>query len=133
VNLSAPVLTINTVSDDDVINNAEKGQELTISGTAIGLATGAVVTIMLNGKAWSATVDGSGNWTTTVPAEQVGLLGEALYEITAFATDGVGNSSSTAHTVTVESVLPGVIINTIAGDDVVNAAEVAAGQSISGK
>ncbi|MGG5839727.1 Ig-like domain-containing protein, partial [Huaxiibacter chinensis] len=133
VNLSAPVLTINTVSDDDVINNAEKGQELTISGTAIGLATGAVVTIMLNGKAWSATVDGSGNWTTTVPAEQVGLLGEALYEITASATDGVGNSSSTTHTVTVESVLPGVIINTIAGDDVVNAAEVAAGQSISGK
>lgn len=32
----------------------------------------------------------------------------------------------------VESVLPGVIINTVAGDDVINAAELAAGQSISG-
>ena len=132
VNLSAPVLTIDTVSGDDVINSTEKTQDLTISGTASGLAAGAVVTVMLNGKAYSATVDDSGKWTTTVPADQVGQLGEALYTVTASATDGVGNSTSTSHTVNVESVLPGVIINTVAGDDVINAAELAAGQSISG-
>ncbi|ORC22883.1 type 1 secretion target domain-containng protein [Enterobacter cloacae subsp. cloacae] len=133
VNLTAPVLTIDTVSGDDVINNTEKTQDLTISGTASGLATGAVVTVMLNGKAYSAMVDSNGKWTTTVPAEQVGALGEALYTVTASATDSVGNSTSTSHTVNVESVLPGVIINTIAGDDVINAAEVASGQTISGK
>ncbi|MCK7450079.1 Ig-like domain-containing protein [Enterobacter chengduensis] len=132
VNLSAPVLTIDTVSGDDVINSTEKTQDLTISGTASGLAAGAVVTVMLNGKAYSATVDDGGKWTTTVPADQVGQLGEALYTVTASATDGVGNSTSTSHTVNVESVLPGVIINTVAGDDVINAAELAAGQSISG-
>ncbi|MGS6546723.1 Ig-like domain-containing protein, partial [Enterobacter rongchengensis] len=132
VNLSAPELTIDTVSGDDVINSTEKTQDLTISGTASGLATGAVVTVMLNGKAYSAKVDDSGKWTTTVPADQVGQLGEALYTVTASATDGVGNSTSTSHTVNVESVLPGVIINTVAGDDVINAAELAAGQSISG-
>lgn len=87
---------------------------------------------MLNGKAYGATVDANGKWTTTVPADQVGQLGEALYTVTASATDGVGNSTSTSHTVNVESVLPGVIINTVAGDDVINAAELAAGQSISG-
>ena len=133
VNLTAPVLTIDTVSGDDVINNAEKTQDLTISGTASGLATGAVVTVMLNGKAYSAQVDDNGKWTTTVPAEQVGALGEALYTVTASATDSVGNNTSTSHTVNVESVLPGVIVNTIAGDDVINAAELAAGQTISGK
>ncbi|WP_431629701.1 Ig-like domain-containing protein [Enterobacter cloacae] len=133
VNLTAPVLTIDTVSGDDVINNTEKTQDLTISGTASGLATGAVVTVMLNGKAYSAMVDSNGKWTTTVPADQVGALGEALYTVTASATDSVGNSTSTSHTVNVESVLPGVIINTIAGDDVINAAEVASGQTISGK
>ncbi|MGS7193100.1 Ig-like domain-containing protein, partial [Enterobacter cloacae subsp. dissolvens] len=133
VNLTAPVLTIDTVSGDDVINNTEKTQDLTISGTASGLATGAVVTVMLNGKAYSAMVDSNGKWTTTVPADQVGALGEALYTVTASATDSVGNSSSTLHTVNVESVLPGVIINTVAGDDVINAAEVASGQTISGK
>ncbi|MGC0103503.1 beta strand repeat-containing protein, partial [Enterobacter asburiae] len=133
VNLTAPVLTIDTVSGDDVINNAEKTQDLTISGTASGLAAGAVVTVMLNGKAYSAQVDNNGKWTTTVPANEVGQLGEALYTVTASATDSVGNNTSTSHTVNVESVLPGVIVNTIAGDDVINAAELAAGQTISGK
>ncbi|MGS6192346.1 Ig-like domain-containing protein [Enterobacter asburiae] len=133
VNLTAPVLTIDTVSGDDAINNAEKTQDLTISGTASGLAAGAVVTVMLNGKAYSAQVDDSGLWTTTVPANEVGQLGEALYTVTASATDSVGNNTSTSHTVNVESVLPGVIVNTIAGDDVINAAELAAGQTISGK
>ncbi|WP_416173893.1 Ig-like domain-containing protein [Enterobacter asburiae] len=133
VNMTAPVLTIDTVSGDDVINNAEKTQDLTISGTASGLAAGAVVTVMLNGKAYSAQVDDNGKWTTTVPANEVGQLGEALYTVTASATDSVGNNTSTSHTVNVESVLPGVIVNTIAGDDVINAAELAAGQTISGK
>jgi hypothetical protein len=133
VNLTAPVLTIDTVSGDDVINNSEKTQDLTISGTASGLAAGAVVTVMLNGKAYSAQVDDNGKWTTTVPADQVSQLGEALYTVTASATDSVGNNTSTSHTLNVESALPGVIINTIAGDDVINAAELAAGQTISGK
>ncbi|WP_423742931.1 Ig-like domain-containing protein [Enterobacter roggenkampii] len=133
VNLTAPGLTIDTVSGDDVINSTEKTQDLTLSGTASGLAAGAVVTVMLNGKAYSAQVDDNGKWTTTVPASEVGQLGEALYTVTASATDSVGNSTSASHTVNVESVLPGVIINTIAGDDVINAAELAAGQTISGK
>ncbi|MEG6423677.1 Ig-like domain-containing protein [Enterobacter hormaechei] len=132
VNLTAPVLTIDTVSGDDVINSSENTQDLTITGTASGLAAGAVVTVMLNGKAYSATVDTNGQWTTTVPASEVGQLGEALYTVSASATDSVGNSSSTSHTVNVESVLPGVIINTVAGDDVINAAELATGQTISG-
>ena len=133
VNLTAPGLIIDTVSGDDVINSTEKTQDLTISGTASGLAAGAVVTVMLNGKAYSAQVDDDGKWITTVPASEVGQLGEALYTVTASATDSVGNSTSATHTVNVESVLPGVIINTIAGDDVINAAELAAGQTISGK
>ncbi len=91
------------------------------------------MTVMLNGKAYSAQVDDNGKWTTTVPASEVGQLGEALYTVTASATDSVGNSTRASHTVNVESVLPGVIINTIAGDDVINAAELAAGQTISGK
>ncbi|EMW6689050.1 Ig-like domain-containing protein [Enterobacter hormaechei] len=132
VNLTAPVLTIDTVSGDDVINSSEKTQDLTITGTASGLAAGAVVTVMLNGKAYSATVDTNGQWTTTVPASEVGQLGEALYTVSASATDSVGNSTSTSHTVNVESVLPGVIINAVAGDDVINAAELATGQTISG-
>ncbi|MHA0987113.1 Ig-like domain-containing protein [Enterobacter ludwigii] len=132
VNLTAPVLTIDTVSDDDVINSTEKTQDLTLTGTASGLAACAIVTVMLNGKAYSATVDDNGLWTATVPADQVGALGEAIYTLTASATDAVGNSTSVTHTVNVESVLPGVTINTVAGDDIINTAELATGQTLSG-
>ncbi|HBB9694733.1 TPA: Ig-like domain-containing protein [Escherichia coli] len=133
VDLSGPTLTINTVSGDDIINNAEKTQDLTISGGSSGLATGTTVTVMLNGLAYSATTDGTGNWSVTVPASAVGALGEAVYQISASATDSAGNSGSTTHTVNVESLLPGVIINTVAGDDIINAAEIAVNQTISGQ
>ncbi|WP_334645460.1 BapA-related adhesin SiiEA [Escherichia marmotae] len=133
VDLSGPTLTINTVSGDDIINNTEKTQDLTISGGSSGLATGTTVTVMLNGLAYSATTDGSGNWSVTVPASAVGALGEAVYSISATATDSAGNSGSTTHTVNVESLLPGVIINTVAGDDIINAAEIAVNQTISGQ
>ncbi|HEI3730482.1 TPA: Ig-like domain-containing protein [Escherichia coli] len=133
VDLSGPTLTINTVSGDDIINNTEKTQDLTISGGSSGLAIGTTVTVMLNGLAYSATTDGSGNWSVTVPASAVGALGEAVYQISASATDSAGNSGSTPHTVNVESLLPGVIINTVAGDDIINAAEIAVAQTISGQ
>ncbi|HAJ2976122.1 TPA: Ig-like domain-containing protein [Escherichia coli] len=133
VDLSGPTLSINTVSGDDIINNAEKTQDLTISGGSSGLATGTTVTVMLNGLAYSATTDGTGNWSVTVPASAVGALGEAVYQISASATDSAGNSGSTTHTVKVESLLPGVIINTVAGDDIINAAEIAVNQTISGQ
>ncbi|HGZ1990957.1 TPA: Ig-like domain-containing protein [Escherichia coli] len=133
VDLSGPTLSINTVSGDDIINNAEKTQDLTISGGSSGLATGTTVTVMLNGLAYSATTDSSGNWSVTVPASAVGALGEAVYQISASATDSAGNSGSTTHTVNVESLLPGVIINTVAGDDIINAAEIVVAQTISGQ
>ncbi|HBA8348978.1 TPA: Ig-like domain-containing protein [Escherichia coli] len=133
VDLSGPTLTISTVSDDDIINSTEKTQDLTISGGSSGLATGTTVTVMLNGLAYSATTDSSGNWSVTVPASAVGALGEAVYSISASATDSAGNSGSTTHTVNVESLLPGVIINTVAGDDIINAAEIAVAQTISGQ
>ncbi|MGM7163830.1 Ig-like domain-containing protein [Escherichia coli] len=132
VDLSGPTLTINTVSGDDIINNAEKTQDLIISGVSSGLVAGTTVTVMLNGLAYSATTDGSGNWSVTVPASAVGALGEAVYSISASATDSAGNSGSTTHTVNVESLLPGVIINTVAGDDIINAAEIAVNQTLSG-
>ncbi|HFI9209109.1 TPA: Ig-like domain-containing protein [Escherichia coli] len=133
VDLSGPTLSISTVSGDDIINNAEKTQDLTISGGSSGLATGTTVTVMLNGLAYSATTDSSGNWSVTVPASAVGALGEAVYQISASATDSAGNSGSTTHTVNVESLLPGVIINTVAGDDIINAAEIVVAQTISGQ
>ncbi len=133
VDVIAPDLTINTVAGDDIINAIEHGQALVITGTSTGAEPGDVVTVTLNGKNYTTTLDDSGNWSVTVPASAVGTLGEAVYSISASATDSAGNSGSTTHTVNVESLLPGVIINTVAGDDIINAAEIAVNQTISGQ
>ncbi|GHL45292.1 hypothetical protein ECZU29_01420 [Escherichia coli] len=76
VSLSAPVISINTIAGDDVINATEKGSDLTLSGTSDQPA-GTAITVTLNGQNYSATTDASGNWSVTVPASAVSALGEA--------------------------------------------------------
>jgi hypothetical protein len=132
VSLTAPVVAINTLAADDVINATEKGQDLLVSGTS-NQPDGTTITVTLNGINYTATTDASGNWSVTVPAANVSALGEASYAVTASVTDAAGNSASTGHSVLVDSALPQVTINPVATDDVINAAEVAAGQTLSGK
>ncbi|MBF9273097.1 Ig-like domain-containing protein, partial [Enterobacter hormaechei] len=94
---------------------------------------GTRITVTLNGISYAATTDASGNWSVTVPAANVSVLGEASYSVTASVTDTAGNSANTSHSVLVDSALPQVTINAVATDDVINAAEVASGQTLSGK
>ncbi|GEG08581.1 hypothetical protein EC150222_02030 [Escherichia coli O145:H28] len=132
VNLTAPTIGINTIATDDVINATEKGADLQISGTS-NQPAGTTITVTLNGQNYTATTDASGNWSTTVPASAVGALGEASYTVTANVTDSAGNSNSVSHNVQVNTALPGVIINAVATDDIINAAESGVAQTISGQ
>ncbi|NAG37190.1 Ig-like domain-containing protein, partial [Escherichia coli] len=132
VALGAPVLAINTIALDDNINATEKGADLAISGTSDQPA-GTQITVTLNGQNYTTTADASGNWSVTVPASRVSALGEATYTVTASATDADGNSGSASHNVQVNTALPGVTINVVASDDIINAAESGVAQTISGQ
>ncbi len=132
VNLTAPTIGINTIATDDVINATEKGADLQISGTS-NQPAGTAITVTLNGQNYTATTDAAGNWSTTVPASAVGALGEASYTVTANVTDSAGNSNSASHNVQVNTALPGVTINPVASDDIINAAESGVAQTISGQ
>ncbi len=132
VNTVDPEIALSTIAVDDVINATEKGTDLLLTGTS-NQPEGTVITVTLNGLHYTALTDASGNWSATVPASAVSALGEALYRVTASVTDNIGNSASASHTVTVDSSLPVVTINTVAGDNIINAEEVAAGQTLSGK
>jgi hypothetical protein len=131
VDTVSPVLTINTVAADDVINAIEKGEALTVSGTSNG-ADGSTVTLNLNGQNYTATVS-NGAWTLNVPASDVAKLGEADYTLTASSTDAAGNTGSATHDILVDSSLPSVSISPVATDNIVNATEINAAQTISGK
>ncbi|EEC9769644.1 Ig-like domain-containing protein [Escherichia coli] len=132
VNLTAPTIDINTIATDDIINASEKGADLQISGTS-NQPAGTTITLALNGQNYTATTDAAGNWSTTVPASAVGALGEASYTVTANVTDSAGNSNSASHNVQVNTALPGVTINPVATDDIINAAESGNAQTISGQ
>lgn len=64
VDVTAPDLTINIVAGDDIINTIEHGQALVVSGTSTGAAAGDVVTVNLNGKNYTTTLDApvTGAW-----------------------------------------------------------------------
>ncbi len=132
VNTDLPSITFNAISGDNVLNADEKGQPLTISGSSTGLATGAQVTVTLNGHNYSATTDAAGNWTLTVPVSDLAALGQANYTVSASATSAAGNTASSQANLLVDSGLPGVTINTVTGDDIINAAEAGTAQTISG-
>ncbi|MSH40006.1 Ig-like domain-containing protein, partial [Escherichia coli] len=132
VSLTAPVISINTIAGDDVINATEKGANLALFGTSDQPA-GTAITVTLNGQNYSATTDASGNWSVTVPASAVSALGEATYSVTASVTNAQGNSSTASHNVQVNTALPGVTINPVATDDIINAAEAGSAQTISGQ
>ncbi|EJD4254636.1 Ig-like domain-containing protein [Escherichia coli] len=132
VNLTAPTIGINIIATDDIINASEKGADLQISGTS-NQPAGTTITVTLNGQNYTATTDASGNWSTTVPASAVGALGEASYTVTVNVTDSAGNSNSASHNVQVNTALPGVTLNPVATDDIINAAESGVAQTISGQ
>ncbi|MGS6478795.1 Ig-like domain-containing protein, partial [Enterobacter hormaechei] len=132
VDTGLPSVSFNAISDDNVLNAVEKGQDLSVSGTSANLAEGTVVTVTLNGKNYTATTAADGTWSLTVPAADLAGLGQASYILNATATNGVGNSVSSSANLLVDTALPTVTINTVAGDNVINAAEVAAGQTLSG-
>ncbi|MCV4677438.1 Ig-like domain-containing protein, partial [Escherichia coli] len=74
VDLTAVAVSINAITADDVINAAEKGAALTLSGSTSGVEAGQTVTVTFGGKTYTATVAGDGSWTTIVPAADLSAL-----------------------------------------------------------
>ena len=68
VDLTAVAISIDTIAADDVINAAEKGADLVLSGSTSNVEENQTVTVTFGGKSYTATVDADGNWTATVPS-----------------------------------------------------------------
>lgn len=132
VNTHSPTFTINTITGDNVINETEKTSDLTITGNATGLVDNAQVTVNLNGINYLGTVTG-GVWSVNVPATDLAKLGEANYQVTVSGSDIYGNNGSQSQPLQVASLKPGITVDNVTGDDVLNAAEIAVDQTISGK
>ncbi|MCC5410219.1 Ig-like domain-containing protein, partial [Escherichia coli] len=123
VNSALPAVTINAVATDDIINAAEAGNAQTISGQVTGAAQGDTVTITLGGNTYTATVQGNLSWSVSVPAADTQALGNGSLTVNASVTNAVGNSGSGSRDITIDANLPGLRVDTVAGDDVINSIE----------
>lgn len=124
--------TANTVATgaDTVVNAVEAAAGLTVSGTVEAGST--VVITFGNGATIPATVTGT-TWTAAIPAGQV-PAGESVVTLVATATDAVGNTAVQQQSVNVDTLVRNFARTdgTIGGDGTLNAAEVAAGLTLTG-
>lgn len=132
IDLGIPTLSFDTIAQDNVLNAVERGSDLLISGQSSGLATGATVTVTLGSREYTAQTDASGNWSLSVAPSDLALLGDAGYTLTASASSATGNPVSGTAALQVDTRLPVVHIDLIAGDDVINSPESANDLTISG-
>lgn len=131
VDTSAPEILFSPISGDGIINAAEHGEALTIGGTTTA-RTGRTLTLMLNGKSYTATVQNDGSWKVTVPQADVALLPEGNLQVEAMVSDAAGNMGNHSESLRVDITPPTISFDTVAGDDIINAQEQLTAQTISG-
>ncbi|WP_165699535.1 Ig-like domain-containing protein [Chimaeribacter californicus] len=126
-------LNIDTLAGDGTLTADEANAPLVISGTITNGQVGAAVTVDLNGHLYQTTVTASdGSWSVTVPVADLALLGNTGYWVSATSTDLSGNEISGLNLLTVDLSAPVITLDPIAGDNIINAAEAAAGVAIGG-
>ncbi|WP_115460562.1 Ig-like domain-containing protein, partial [Enterobacillus tribolii] len=116
-------ITLNPVTSDDVLNLAEVNSGQTLSGKVSGAAPDDIVTIVLGGQTYTTTVNADGTWSVSVDSDALKALGDGSITVNVSVTNGHGNTGTGSRDFTIDADLPGLRIDTVAGDDIVNAIE----------
>ncbi len=123
VDTALPTVTINTVAGDNVINAAEVAAGQTISGTVANAEAGNTLTVTIGGNSYTATVQSDLSWSVSVPSDVLTALGNGSLSVSATVTNGHGNTGTGERDITIDANLPGLRVDTVAGDDVINTIE----------
>ena len=131
IDLTGPEIAFDdgVVSVGDMTNAQDHADGVEIGGSG---ETGASIEVTFDGTTHATTVDENGNWGVVFhPGELPG--GEYETAVTVVSTDGFGNSTTVSDTVLIDT-LTGVAIDggQAGGDDLINAAEQAAGVTLTG-
>ncbi|MDI7593460.1 Ig-like domain-containing protein [Cronobacter malonaticus] len=137
VDLTAPVLTVNDITTDNIVNATEAAQPLTISGSATPYdpQNPQTVVVQIGGQSYSALVQSDGTWSVTLPAGALTTLPDGPVSVTATVSDAAGNTSSEKISLTLDASpvnAPLVAVNTVATDNFINAAEAQSPLQITG-
>nr|WP_245176488.1 Ig-like domain-containing protein [Cronobacter sakazakii] len=137
VDLTAPVLTVNDITADNIVNATEAAQPLTISGSATPYdpQNPQTVVVQIGGQSYSALVQSDGTWSVTLPAGALTTLPDGPVSVTATVSDAAGNTSSEKVSLTLDASqanAPLVAVNTVATDNFINATEAQSPLQITG-
>ncbi|MBO0594003.1 hypothetical protein I2486_21595, partial [Cellulophaga sp. E16_2] len=129
--VTTPVITIDVVAVDDIINATEDDSPVTISGTTTDVEDGQIATVILNGTTYSPVVTGN-VWTFDITATEAQAL-DATETITADVSNASGNAAvQTTRDIKHDVTTPVITIDVVAVDDIINATEDDSPVTISG-
>ncbi|MER1969188.1 Ig-like domain-containing protein, partial [Castellaniella sp. GW247-6E4] len=138
VDTAAPELTVSvdSITSDNVVNAAESGTSVNVTGTVVGeFNEGDVVTLTVGGTSLTGAVGADGTWTIAVPGSD--LAGSSSLDVSVTTTDAAGNSTTTTatHSYGVDTAAPEltVSVDPVTSDNVINAAESGTSVDVTGK
>ncbi|WP_353663128.1 Ig-like domain-containing protein [Hydrogenimonas sp. SS33] len=109
-------ITLDAVTDDNVVNAAEAGGDVSITGTVSGeYEAGDRVTLTVNGKAYEGEVDADGKFSVAVPGSELTGDSDHTVEASITVTDAAGNSAEASATEQygVDTTAPSVSVKSI--------------------
>ncbi|WP_425037881.1 Ig-like domain-containing protein [Primorskyibacter sp. S187A] len=120
-----------SIGGDGVVNGAEQAAGITMTGTA---EAGSTVVLTVDGVTYPEVIaTGEGRWSVDIPG---GVLpeGETSVDVSVIATDPAGNTSTDTDTLDIDTYVQPLAMSSVPGGDdaVVNAAEAAAGFTLTG-
>ncbi|WP_209406086.1 Ig-like domain-containing protein, partial [Pseudozobellia sp. WGM2] len=133
--LPVPVLEIDDITADNILNAAEAGADVSVTGTVSGdFNTGDTVTLTVDGTNYTGTVDALGAYSIDVPGSKLAADADTTVDGSVTTTDAAGNVGTATDTqiYTVNTTSPAITIDTVAGDDIINDTEDDSPVTISG-
>jgi uncharacterized repeat protein (TIGR01451 family)/LPXTG-motif cell wall-anchored protein len=132
-----PTIAVDKVTDDNVLNAAEAGADVAITGTVGGdFVAGDTVTLTVNGKTFTGPVAADGTFSIAVPGADLAADPDSTVAASVSTTDAAGNpgsaSTTKAYTVDIAVPVPTIAVDKVTDDNVLNAAEAGADVAITG-
>ena len=128
-------ITVNSITDDDVINAEESAGTVTVTGSVgFDAGPGDTVELVINGTTYTGTVLANSTWSIDVAGSD--LAQDNSFQASVSGEDAYGNSYqasfTSTHTVDLEATAGTVTVNAITADDVINASEATGTVSVTG-
>lgn len=124
-----PFLTENMLTGDNYLNAADQAQDQMLSGRG---EAGLTVTVTLNGKTYTTSVDNEGKWQLPLSSADLQALSEGANTMTIVTVDKAGNSTSITCELIVDTTPPTLTVQKLTGDDFLTTDEVKNTQTLSG-